>query len=338
MSSKLKGVWIEGGVWECKALPLMEKHLIQKIKDLDNDKGCTAMNGWFAEFLGVSKSRVSQLIKSLKDKKMISIKLKFKGKEVVGRVIRILKGGVKLFKGGVKDIKDPISYIKDPSLEFSKESNIVLSNRIKEYNLREKEYQKEISLLKSLLEKAKGKTSTEDSTHDFINEVREILLHFVATTGKSLRIGKTDSLLSRSDKYKKILPRLKAGATVQECKAVISVKTKQWLGDQKMDSSLCIATLFRPSNFEKYLDEIDNSNLRPSIANYKPPYGIPVFEDSDKRNQYFFYRLTVYRSSGHLDEGLWNTEIKPRALNRKDAESQCYELEQSNPELSKIQV
>ena len=80
MSDKLKGVWVDGGVWECKELSLLEKHLIQKIKDLDNDNGCVAMNKWFAEFFGISKSRVSQLMKSLKDKKMISVSLKYNGK------------------------------------------------------------------------------------------------------------------------------------------------------------------------------------------------------------------------------------------------------------------
>ena len=94
MSKKLKGVWIDGGVWECESLTLIEKHLIQKIKDLDNDKGCTAMNGWFSAYLGVSKSRVSQLITSLKNKKFISVNLKYNGKGVTGRVIKRLNGGI----------------------------------------------------------------------------------------------------------------------------------------------------------------------------------------------------------------------------------------------------
>lgn len=157
MSDKLKGVWLDGGVWECEDLSLIEKHLIQKIKDLDNDKGCTAMNAWFSDFLGVSKSRISQLVTSLKKKKLISIKLKFKGKEVTGRVIRILKGGIELFKEGHLEINRPHEYIKDPSLISSEESNISLRNIIKEYKESEKAHTQEIELLKSELETLKSK-------------------------------------------------------------------------------------------------------------------------------------------------------------------------------------
>lgn len=161
MSKEFKGVWIDGALWESKDFKLIEKHLLQKIKDLDNDKGCTAMNGWFAEFLGVSKSRVSQLISKFKDKKLISVKLKYQGKEVAGRVIRILKGGMLYFKGGVSEINRPLSYSKDPPLIYCEESNIVLSNRvsnleesIKGKNSHIKNLELEIESLKAKLSEA----------------------------------------------------------------------------------------------------------------------------------------------------------------------------------------
>jgi len=128
--SKLKGVWIDGLLWESKEFKPIEMHLLQKIKDLDNDNGCTAMNAWFADFLGVSKSRVSQLISKFKSKKLISVKLKYNGKEVIGRVIRILKGGMLYFKEGMLKTNNPLSNPKDPSLIFSGDSNRVLSNRV----------------------------------------------------------------------------------------------------------------------------------------------------------------------------------------------------------------
>tara|TARA_R100000951_G_scaffold113781_1_gene116545 strand:+ start:2502 stop:3581 length:1080 start_codon:yes stop_codon:yes gene_type:complete len=128
MSDKLKGVWVEGKLWENKELLLVEKHLLQKIHDLDNENGCTAMNAWFAEFLGISKSRVSQLISKFKKEKLVSVKLKFEGKQVVGRVINVLKGGVLLIKGGVLSVNRPLSYAKHPPLIGSEESNIILLN------------------------------------------------------------------------------------------------------------------------------------------------------------------------------------------------------------------
>jgi predicted XRE-type DNA-binding protein len=128
MSDKLKGVWVEGRLWENKDFLLVEKHLLQKIHDLDNEHGCTAMNAWFAEFLGISKSRVSQLISKFKKDKLVSVKLKFEGKQVVGRVVNVLKGGVLLIKGGVLSANRPLSYTKHPPLAGSEESNIILLN------------------------------------------------------------------------------------------------------------------------------------------------------------------------------------------------------------------
>lgn len=190
MSNKLKGVWVDGLLWESKDFKLIEKHLLQKIKDLDNDKGCTAMNAWFADFLGISKSRVSQLITKLKNQKLISVKLKYNGKEVVGRVIRILKGGMLYFKEGMLKMNDPLSNPKDPSLIFSEESNIVLSNRVnnlvecvekKDTHIKKIELEKgfleseleatkkELEKLKSQMKKGKEKSSAkkESGKHQF---------------------------------------------------------------------------------------------------------------------------------------------------------------------------
>jgi len=151
MSDKLKGVWIEGKLWENKELLLVEKHLLQKIHALDNENGCTAMNAWFAEFLGISKSRVSQLISKFKKEKLVSVKLKFEGKQVVGRVINVLKGGVLLIKGGVLSVNRPLSYAKYPPLADSEESNIILLNNTIS-NLRESK-----KALKNQSEAQKGK-------------------------------------------------------------------------------------------------------------------------------------------------------------------------------------
>lgn len=161
MNNKFKGVWVHGGVWEYEPFSLLEKHLFQKISDLDNDKGCTAMNTWFADFLGCSKSRVSQLISGFKKEKLISVELKYKGKEVVGRVINVLKGGVLLTKGGVLLTNTPMSYTKDPSLTGSEVSNIVLLNNIvKEYKEREKESLSQISELKTQLKELQAQNET----------------------------------------------------------------------------------------------------------------------------------------------------------------------------------
>jgi hypothetical protein len=193
MSDKLKGVWVDGALWQSKDFKAIEKHLLQKIKDLDNDKGCTAMNGWFADFLGISKSRVSQIISKFKNEKLISVKLKYNGKEVVGRVIKILKGGMLYFKQGVEKNVTPLSNPKDPSLILSEESNIVLSNRVsnlvecvkeKDTQLKNKDSEIEnlkakIESLKNQLEAEKEKSSAkkEKGSHEFPDNTPKKVYH-----------------------------------------------------------------------------------------------------------------------------------------------------------------
>lgn len=54
-----------------------------------------------------------------------------------------------------------------------------------------------------------------------------------------------------------IAQRLKEGYTVEQCKDVIGEKSNQWMGDEKMDQYLNPQTLFRKSNFDKYLTEAE---------------------------------------------------------------------------------
>ena len=43
--------------------------------------------------------------------------------------------------------------------------------------------------------------------------------------------------------------------TLEECLKVIDIKTTEWLSDSKMKQYLTISTLFRESNFDKYLNQ-----------------------------------------------------------------------------------
>lgn len=54
-----------------------------------------------------------------------------------------------------------------------------------------------------------------------------------------------------------IAQRLKEGYTVEQCKDVIGEKSNAWMGDEKMDQYLNPQTLFRKSNFDKYLTEAE---------------------------------------------------------------------------------
>lgn len=53
-----------------------------------------------------------------------------------------------------------------------------------------------------------------------------------------------------------IAQRLKEGYTVDQCKDVIGIKSNQWMGNE-WDQYLNPQTLFRKSNFDKYLAEAE---------------------------------------------------------------------------------
>ncbi|MBP7174048.1 MAG: conserved phage C-terminal domain-containing protein [Cloacibacterium sp.] len=55
---------------------------------------------------------------------------------------------------------------------------------------------------------------------------------------------------------KPISARLKDGYTEQELREIIQVKTLEWKNNEVMNVHLCPTTLFRPSNVEKYLNQI----------------------------------------------------------------------------------
>ena len=62
-----KGVWFPKEIWLNKELDMIEKALLIEIDSLDNEEHCFASNDYFAEFLGVSASKVTRSIKKLKD-------------------------------------------------------------------------------------------------------------------------------------------------------------------------------------------------------------------------------------------------------------------------------
>lgn len=59
---------------------------------------------------------------------------------------------------------------------------------------------------------------------------------------------------TKGGEYKDLVTRLREGATLEECKEVIDKKTMEWLGEEKTRVWLNPETLFRVSNFSKYLE------------------------------------------------------------------------------------
>lgn len=89
---KFKGVWIPSDLWKSKDLTIAEKTLLVEIDSLETeDRGCYALNSHFAAFLGLSASRASEVLSSLKSKGLVRIDNKMDGKRLVERQIFLTK-------------------------------------------------------------------------------------------------------------------------------------------------------------------------------------------------------------------------------------------------------
>lgn len=104
---KFKGVWIPAKYWLDENLTIMEVVLITEIDSLDGENGCFASNKHFADFLGVTAGRASQLIKNLSEKGYISVSYKTQN-NVTQRVIKVfrkLNTPVRKLNRGIKNSK-----------------------------------------------------------------------------------------------------------------------------------------------------------------------------------------------------------------------------------------
>jgi len=130
MKRDFKGIWVRAEIWLNKDLKLIEKMFVVEIDSLDNENGCYASNGYFAEFFGISKGRCSQIIKSLKEKNILEIEYQYEGKQITKRVLRILKGGIYFSKGGYLENDKGNNTEKNNTLLINKEKNIKKENSI----------------------------------------------------------------------------------------------------------------------------------------------------------------------------------------------------------------
>ena len=80
------------------------------------------------------------------------------------------------------------------------------------------------------------------------------------------RTGKAFRYVDSNLKY--ISGRLKEGFTYEDCKKVIDVKVKEWMNND-MAKYLTPETLFRPSNFEKYINQKESGKVLPKYMEQK---------------------------------------------------------------------
>lgn len=77
--------------WEAEDLSIPEAILLTEIKRLSTDNGCLETNAYFAKFMGLSKSRVSEFIGRLKEKGYIKTQYGTDTNRINYRIIRLTR-------------------------------------------------------------------------------------------------------------------------------------------------------------------------------------------------------------------------------------------------------
>ena len=108
-------------------------------------------------------------------------------------------------------------------------------------------------------EKKEKNNTAETSSTDIVAEIVEYLNH----KKKSKRPFNPKTQPTQ----KVINARLRDGYSVDDFKAVINSKCQEWLGTE-MEKYICPETLFRPSNFEKYLNACSATDPAEDLMNF----------------------------------------------------------------------
>lgn len=139
-------------------------------------------------------------------------------------------------------------------------------------------------------QKKSSAKSSKKKVENLTQKIDEVLNYLIAKTGKDFKV-------KAQSNRKFISSRLKEGYTVDDCKKVIDKKYSDWHGVRFStgtigDNYLTPITLFRPSNFSRYLTEISNSDVNKKANKEKDGFDLEemaaetasqmaTFDDSD---------------------------------------------------------
>jgi hypothetical protein len=121
-----KGIWIPAEIWLSDKLTLQEKVFLVEISSLDNEEGCYANNAYFADFFGISKTRVSIVINKLVEKNYITSTIFYKegSKQILKRVLKVC------YIGYARKVIDPIQgKFKDSNTFNNTNSNTFIKEK-----------------------------------------------------------------------------------------------------------------------------------------------------------------------------------------------------------------
>ena len=165
MSRDFKGIWIPKDIWLAKNLTLQEKVFLAEIDSLDNEEGCFAGNKHFSDLFGLSKTRVSLVIKSLIEKEAITSKIIYKEgtKQILKRVLKVS------YRGYLRNVKHPIQ----GKLKDIHTINNTINNTNKKETSFSDEIEKTFEAIVELFPK-KARPSSSSAKNKWKSEIRKL--------------------------------------------------------------------------------------------------------------------------------------------------------------------
>ncbi|MFK5672989.1 phage replisome organizer N-terminal domain-containing protein [Mammaliicoccus sciuri] len=139
---------------------------------------------------------------------------------------------------------------KHQSLESRSRHNEKNRLRQKRYRERQKDLTLPVTLRNDTEEELEEEKEREEEKESTIIPYKKIIEHLNNKTGKKFSH-------KSSANQKLIKARFNEDYTLEDFIRVIDIKTNEWINDEKMKKYLKPDTLFRTSNFDKYLNQED---------------------------------------------------------------------------------